>query len=66
MADFYIPDDIWSYIFTFIPLPKVEFNKIGFYIINNEIVRITKLLNALYGVLYIFIRMIFILFLHNM
>ena len=53
MADVYIPDDVWSYIFTFIPLPKVEFNKIGFYLINNEIVRITKLLNALYGVLYI-------------
>ena len=43
MADVYIPQDVWSYIFTFIPLPKVEFNKVGFYLINNQIVRITKI-----------------------
>ena len=45
MADIYIPDDVWSYIFTFIPLPKVEFNKVGFYCFKDEgqIVHITKI-----------------------
>jgi hypothetical protein len=48
MADVYIPQDVWSYIFTFIPLPKVEYNKVGFYLLKDkdknkrEIVHITK------------------------
>jgi|AntAceMinimDraft_1070359.scaffolds.fasta_scaffold221930_2 hypothetical protein len=51
MADVYIPNDVWSYIFTFIPLPKVEFNKVGFYLYKDkdmdenraEIIQITKI-----------------------
>ena len=45
MVDVYIPNDVWSYIFTFIPLPKVEFNKLGFYCFEDEgqIVHITKI-----------------------
>ena len=45
IADVYIPQDVWSYIFTFIPLPKIEFNKEGFYFFKDEgqIVHITKI-----------------------
>ena len=45
MADVDFPQDVWNYIFTFIPLPKVEFNKVGFYFFKDEgqIVHITKI-----------------------
>ena len=32
------PQDIWEYIFGFIPKPKIEFNKVGFYIFQNKLV----------------------------
>ena len=37
MADVYIPDGVWSYIFTFIPLPKVEFKNVGFYLYKDKV-----------------------------
>ena len=49
MADVYIPQDVWSYIFNFIPLPKVEYNKVGIYLFKDkdknkgQIVHITKI-----------------------
>ena len=36
MADVYIPQAVWSYISTFIPLPKVKYNKVGFYLFKDE------------------------------
>jgi len=55
MADVYIPDDVWSYIFTFIPLPQIEFNKVGFYLYKDkdmdenraELIQITKISKCL-------------------
>ena len=32
------PQDIWEYILGFIPKPKIEFNKVGFYIFQNKLV----------------------------
>ena len=32
------PQDVWEYIFGFIPKPKIEFNKVGFYIFQNKLV----------------------------
>jgi hypothetical protein len=32
------PQDVWEYILGFIPKPKIEFNKEGFYIFNKKLV----------------------------
>ena len=62
MADVYIPDDVWSYIFTFIPLPKVEFNKVGFYCFKDEgqIVHITKFSKFLCGLKFMILKVFMI------
>lgn len=45
----FIPQDVWKHIFSFIPEPEVEYNKIGYYIFKNSsnengsIIHITKL-----------------------
>ena len=31
MVDVYIPQDVWTYMFSFIPLPKIKYNKVEFY-----------------------------------
>jgi hypothetical protein len=45
MVDVYIPQDVWTYMFSFIPIPKIKYNKVGFYLDQYEkkIVHITKI-----------------------
>jgi hypothetical protein len=48
MSGVYILQDVWTYIFQFIPLPEVTYNKVWFYLFKDkdenkeEIVHIKK------------------------
>ena len=36
MVDVYIPQDVWTYSFSFIPISKIKYNKVGFYLDQYE------------------------------